>query len=751
MAVAALRRGPPAVRLPPARVLLALVLLAWALGEAVWLEGTWPPAARIAFVVAVLAPIAVVDRWPWAVVAILLAGAAVEIRCEVLTQSVSPLQGVVVAGWVAGAAVAGTRRSVAALAAVVAVALAATGWLAPFGVAVVCVLGWAGARATVGVRRRRAEAIDILQAARTTSAELRRWEVDAERRRLAADLDVAVLRAARRIGGEVQRAEALLATDVDAARAALRGIAVSVGEAMGRMREALAVLRADDADDPDGARPDGLGIAVAALRDRGVPVTLHERVGADDRASSLVAARLVEIVGAGGWAPRHVSLRRSAREVRLVVEADGRVSAGERLALTRAAERARLHSGSVRIRRRPRPRRARARAITVRVPLGAAARPPGPGARGLVAGALAAAATALDVVTGHSLPVAPGDEPSAGAIAAASLLTGLAVAGAHTRRVTLLVALAAVVFVRAWIVGFVGLDATTLPLLAFAGFATPLWIRAPAGRLVVAAALAATSAAIVGWAWSPDINGSDLAIIAISIAVPWAIGTAVRDAADEAVRLSALRWATARDDLVAAQEAVDDERRRVARDLHDLVGHGLALISVQAWGAERALPGDPDGARAALATIRRVVTGSVHELERLVAPWGEELGDPLADVIAQARRSGLPVALDDDGVLRSVDGAVSLTLRRIVQEALTNVLRHAGPVPATVRVRADGPWVRLEVGNGRGGTGLAAGPAGGAGLRGMRERAEALGGRLEAGAEGDRFVVRATVPRRPRP
>lgn len=740
--------GPRQVRAIPPRVVLTLALLAWGIGEAVGMQGSWPLAAKVAFVVVALTPILVIDRWPWAVVAVLLGGTAVETHYDALGLSVSPMQGIVIAGWVAGASVRDRRRSIVALVGVIALALVATAGLSPFGVSLACLLGWAGARSIQGVRARHAEALGVLRTARHGSAELRRSEIDAERRRIARELDVAVLRAARRIGAEARQAELLLDRDPTAAAAALRSIARTVRAAMAQMRRALAVLRPDD-DDGGGPQPDGLTTAIATLRGHGVPVGLRDSGDDDEPATALATARVLEIVAGSPWRPHRVDLRRTGRGARIRLQGRGPASGEERLALTRCAERTRLHSGTVRVRRRPRPWDLRARVTTVHVPVLTNAQRPGPGTAGIVAGVVAAVATAIDVVTGHSLPIAAGTEPTTWAIVAASLLTGATVTAAWTRRAVFLAMLALVAFARSWAVGFVGLDATTLPLLAFVAFVAPLWLRDARGRWVVAGALCTSSAAIVLWSWTEPTNGSDIAIIAMSLAVPWAIATAVRDAADDASRLTVLRWATARDDLVAAQRAVDDERRRVARDLHDLVGHGLSLISVQAWGAERALPEDADRARQGVAAIRRVVASAVRELERLVTPWEDE-PDELADVVEEARRSGLPVSFDADGARNGAGPPwpepIATALRRVVQESLTNVVRHAGQVETTVRLRASSDGVELEVINRLGRPGVAPGPSGGLGLPGMRERIEGLGGTFTASERSGRFVVVARVP-----
>ena len=801
------------LRRPPARVLLAAALTTWGIGEALTLDGAWPVPARIAFVVAALLPLVALDRWPWAVVALLLAAIAVHTSQEVMVESVTPLQGVVVAGWVAGATIASRRASVAALAAVGLLSVAAVGQ-APFGTFVACALGWAGARAVVGVRRRRAAAASALREARADAAALRATAVDAERMRLTRELDAVVLRAVREVGAEARRAQALLAADPDAARAALRRIAAATGAAIEQMRRALAVLRTDERDDEEAPpRPDALEAAVALLRSFAVPVAVRD--GADDRdpATTLAAARVLEAIAGSGWRPRRVRVTRDRRGARIVatapaapragasVTADLHVSEGRGSALSgggapaaaplvvaRIAERARLHGGRARLRRRPRLRDPRARVLDVRLPSLDGAAGGRVGTAGLVAGAVAGAATVVDVATGGSVPAGPAVEAGPVAVAATALLTAGAVTAAWTRRAAGLVALAAVAFLRALPVDYVGLDSTTLPLLALTAFLTPLWLRSARAQAAVAVTLGAAGVAVMLTSWSQPPVLSDVAILAASAVVPWLLARAARDAAEEGERLTALGWATARDDLVAAQRAVEDERRRVARDLHDLVGHGLALVSVQAWGAERALPAAPDRAAAALVAIRRVLSGAVAELERLVAPWDDEPAAAEAGVeavVREARAAGLPVTLTARVDGRLADAAETLApaaepvraaVRRIVQEALTNVVRHAAAAPTRVTVERDGRVVAVTVVNapavppaaprptsrrrtapaaasaGRaasspGSAGRAARhPGGGAGLVGMRERVEALGGSFAAGPAADGgFVVRATI------
>jgi signal transduction histidine kinase len=207
-----------------------------------------------------------------------------------------------------------------------------------------------------------------------------------------------------------------------------------------------------------------------------------------------------------------------------------------------------------------------------------------------------------------------------------------------------------------------------------------------------------------------------------------------------------------------SRRAVSEERLLLAQDVHDGVGHGLAVIAMQAGVALRMLDRDPARVRQALEAIRAVsreaLDGVRAELAALREP--EPPGPPLrpatglADLpalVARIRSSGLPLAVEIDDTVTGLDppDEVDRSAYRIVQESLTNVLRHGGPgATARVRVEVDDGALRLEVTD----TGRGAAPgAGGQGVSGMRARAKALGGSLEAEPLPDGgFAVRAWLP-----
>jgi signal transduction histidine kinase len=211
-----------------------------------------------------------------------------------------------------------------------------------------------------------------------------------------------------------------------------------------------------------------------------------------------------------------------------------------------------------------------------------------------------------------------------------------------------------------------------------------------------------------------------------------------------------------------AAQAVADERRRIARELHDLVAHHVAVMGVLATGARRAASRDPGAADEALATIEQTGRTVLREMRRLLDvlrsdsdPSGELDPQPglaaVGALVEQVREAGLPVALAVEGEPGPLDPGVALTVYRVVQEALTNVLRHAGPATAQVRIGRRGGWLHLEVfDTGRGpapGQPAEPGLGPGHGLVSMRERVHLLGGTLRTGPRpGGGFRVYARIP-----
>jgi signal transduction histidine kinase len=204
-----------------------------------------------------------------------------------------------------------------------------------------------------------------------------------------------------------------------------------------------------------------------------------------------------------------------------------------------------------------------------------------------------------------------------------------------------------------------------------------------------------------------------------------------------------------------ARRQLAEERLRIARDVHDVVGHSLATITLQAGVAEHLLAERPEQAREAVTAIRRVGKDAMTELHGLLGPLREGAGAPrtpapdldaLPALVDEVRAAGVPVQLSVEGAGAPVPELVGLAGYRIVQAALTNVARHAG-AGATARVLVARRPGALELEVTDDGAGAPPDTPDGNGLTGMRERAAAVGGRLEAGGRaGGGYRVWARLP-----
>jgi signal transduction histidine kinase len=232
---------------------------------------------------------------------------------------------------------------------------------------------------------------------------------------------------------------------------------------------------------------------------------------------------------------------------------------------------------------------------------------------------------------------------------------------------------------------------------------------------------------------------------------PWLVGRMVRHQALQARADGAQAARLLAEQELQTQEAAQRERDRIARELHDVVAHAVSLMVVQA-GAERlAHPGTPS--RAALEAIEHSGRQALVELRTMLGVLRDaedEDHHPQPDLAAlpalveQVRAAGLPVQLQV-GETADVPAGVALSAYRVVQEALTNVLRHAGEVPTCVTVVVDGDVV-VEVRSDLPPSDRARTPGTGRGVTGMRERVALHDGALDAGREGSAWVVRARFP-----
>jgi signal transduction histidine kinase len=231
---------------------------------------------------------------------------------------------------------------------------------------------------------------------------------------------------------------------------------------------------------------------------------------------------------------------------------------------------------------------------------------------------------------------------------------------------------------------------------------------------------------------------------------PWLFGRNIRA---RNLRLAAAE----REREQRAQLAVSDERSRIARELHDVVAHSVGVIVVQAEGARRVFDQDPERAREALDSIERTARTALADMRRSLGVLRREdsrralapqpgISD-LEGLIEQARAGGLAVELAVEGERVSLPQGIDLSAYRIVQEALTNVIKHAGAVRALVTVRYGDSELELEVADDGPGPPVGGADGSGLGIVGMRERVESHGGELHTGPgpQGG-FVVRASLP-----
>jgi signal transduction histidine kinase len=250
-----------------------------------------------------------------------------------------------------------------------------------------------------------------------------------------------------------------------------------------------------------------------------------------------------------------------------------------------------------------------------------------------------------------------------------------------------------------------------------------------------------------------DTSGISLATIvfyAMLVGVPWFAGRAVRQRRLKERQLENEKTKTA--------GAIAEERARIARELHDVVAHSISVMLLQARGGRRVLGSEPAEAREAFDTIERSGQQALDEMRRLLTMLrrsDEELAlapqpslKQLDRLVEQVQGAGLPVEVRVEGEPRELPPSVDLSAYRIVQEALTNTLRHAGPAHATVLLRYGADDLEVEVSDD--GTTTGKGTGIGYGLVGMRERVSVYGGEFHAGrTPGGGYALRARLPTSP--
>jgi signal transduction histidine kinase len=260
------------------------------------------------------------------------------------------------------------------------------------------------------------------------------------------------------------------------------------------------------------------------------------------------------------------------------------------------------------------------------------------------------------------------------------------------------------------------------------------------------------------------IEGEPGTIVGLSmllVLLGWYLGRRVKGRREYVALVEERADYLERERAAEAQQAVDEERTRIARELHDLVAHRVSMITVQAGAAQTIASSDPDKAIRAMKAVEEAGREALEELRQVLGVLradGEREGlvpmhgvADIPDLVADMRGAGMDVSLFNEGARGPLPARVDLATYRIVQEALTNVLKHAGPDPkAEVRLSTVGQMLNIEVTDR--GSGVSALPGSGQGLVGMRERATLLGGTFEAGprpAGGFRIMARLPLERSP--
>ena len=273
------------------------------------------------------------------------------------------------------------------------------------------------------------------------------------------------------------------------------------------------------------------------------------------------------------------------------------------------------------------------------------------------------------------------------------------------------------------------------------------------------AAVALIPAVIAGFVTDDGdpFHWGDIVFGSLIFGGPWLAGVVIRVRRDRERMLTLRTVELERDQEERARAAVAEERARIARELHDVVAHAISVVVVQARGGRKVLATDPEASRTAFDSIERTGEQALGEMRRLLGMLrdGDEEHsrapqpslERLETLAEEMRASGLPVELEVEGIPNGIPPGIDVSGYRIVQEALTNVLKHAGPAVARVDVRYSSDAVEITVvDDGRGGL---TGAGTGNGLLGITERVAVVGGEIDAGPQPDGgFAVHARLPYR---
>ena len=610
-----------------------------------------------------------------------------------------------------------------------------------------------------------------------------------ERTRIAGELHDVVAHALSAMTVQATGARRLALTRPELARAAFAAIETAGREALDELRRLLGVLRREDVEITLTPQPSLRHVRSLVRRtaNAGLPVTLKiegdERelpAGLDVTAYRVVQDALAAAREAGGAGRAEVRLRFSATALEVCVRDDGPDATPR--PLTGIRERVTLHGGRFSAGAR---RTTSGQIVRATLPLDGAAiatgdepaEPPrelaqrrdralrrlraadppdirllrllSRGERFDAVGALVLAVAGLVEVTlvqdrggplvanlvvalGYTLPFAwrrRAPLPALGAASAATLTMSLALTPANELFVPFLVMLSIAYAAAAYRDGLAAYGALALSVVALP---------------------------VIVSTFDRPPNAGDYFFPPAVATLAWLAGRVVRSRTRLSAELheTVARLAEANED--AQRQAAIDERRRIAREMHDLVAHSMSVMVVQAGGARRILDRDPGRALEAATRIERTGREALDEMRHLLGVLNDTDQPPalapqptlagIGELVARARAAGLPTVLEFRGEQRDLPAGLDLTAYRIVQEGLTNALKYAGHAPTTVTVdwsAADA--LTLEVRDH--GTPRTSDGSSGHGLVGMRERVRLYGGELVIGpADGGGWRVRATLP-----
>jgi signal transduction histidine kinase len=343
----------------------------------------------------------------------------------------------------------------------------------------------------------------------------------------------------------------------------------------------------------------------------------------------------------------------------------------------------------------------------------------------------------------------------------------VAVAALGLRRQAPLVAPCAVIVVVSWWTSLwpVGTQGPFEGFVLLVGAAYSLGTIRDRRRLAIGAGVLLTWFVLGLFVGIVGGRAGDVAPLAVWLAVGFAVGYVISRRTEQAREATEAALVLAAEQERQTARAIEDERGRIARELHDVVAHGLSVIVVQAGAERRALhhPGgiDADSVDAALGSIEKAGRDALVDLRRLLGLL-RRTEEPLAlspqpglaqldDLVATVRDAGLEVEVDVTGDSAMLPAGLDLTAYRIVQEALTNVLKHANARCVRVGVAFQRNLLDLQVSDDGGDAGppgpLGATPGSGHGLIGMRERVKVFGGTISAGRQdGGGWTVHARLP-----